>query len=75
MHSFIKDPNQNINYYATHKWKFDSRGRDDRNVICEICKITGFKSYADNGEIVIHNQWFHLLNLTCDEIIIKQIIE
>lgn len=45
---------------------------DSRAVICSNCKASGFKSFINDGSVVMI---FSLQNFTCDELVIKSIIE
>jgi hypothetical protein len=54
---------------------------DDREVICSICGLLAFKSYKNDGSFIFHtydNGYQtpdHVRDVTCDEFIIKKIIE
>jgi hypothetical protein len=71
MHNFIKY--ENINYFIA----------PDRDVICSICGIKGYYSYQGTHIIILcENNGFtddmlysELEKLTCEEFLIKKIVE
>lgn len=67
----------NKNIMINHEWivdnTFEKCGFYENMYFCKKCKIQGVKFTADDN--IIHIYWHKDKNLTCEEIIIKNILE
>lgn len=65
--------NKAIKAYETHKWNIDLTYENKLYLTCSICKLSGLVEEFKYTNILFIND--KLCYLTCDDMIIKEIIE